>query len=567
MSDLLAAAEAWIAGDPDPETRAELRALLASGDRAELADRMDGSLPFGTAGLRGVVAAGSNRMNRAVVIRATRGLADHLLATTGPDRGPVVVGRDARHSSPAFLEDTVAVLAAAGLDVVLLPGAVPTPVVAFAALEVEAVAAVVITASHNPPADNGYKVYAGNGVQIVPPTDVEIAAAIGRVGAAVTVPRVEDPFHDPRVRVVADMPDRYLEALSATLPVVAGDRSLRIVYTPLHGVGGRLAVAAPERFGFRCLHPVARQFAPDGAFPTVRSPNPEEPGTLELALELAAAVDADLVLANDPDADRLAVAVPDGGGFRVLTGNQVGALLADFLLEHTVSERPILVNTVVSSPVLEAIAREAGAIYARTLTGFKWIWNAVLDLEAADRGRFLFGYEEAIGYTVWPRVRDKDGIATAVVFAELAAVAAAAGQTVWDRLEALERRHGLWVSHQESFLRPGREGHEEIAAAMARLGREVPARLGPRAVTGAVDYRLGAEGRPRWLPAAPLVEYDLLGEGKARIRPSGTEPKLKIYVDLRGELGSGEDRWSRERALLAEAAAVARDLARFAGVV
>ncbi len=565
-NDPIDAARVWAAHDPDPHTRAELEALIDAGAVDDLADRMDGTLTFGTAGLRGVVEAGSNRMNRAVVIRTTRGVADHLLATTGPDRGPVVVGRDARLSSQAFMEDTIAVLAAAGLDVVYGPGTTPTPGVAFAARELGAVAAIVITASHNPPEYNGYKVYAANHVQIIPPTDREIADAIAEVGPADEVPRVDDPFEHPLVRPIPNLRGDYLSALPAALVGVTVDRSMKVVYTPLHGVGGPYTTVALERAGFRSVYPVARQFEADGRFPTVSFPNPEEPGALDLAHELAAAIDADIVLANDPDVDRLAVSLPEPGGvWRPLTGDQIGVLLADFLLEHGTVDRPIVLNTVVSSPMLASVAEAAGAFYDRTLTGFKWIWNAALALEAEGKGNFLLGYEEAIGYSVWPRVRDKDGISAAAVFAQMAGHEMVAGGSVWRRLERLYRLHGVWVSAHHNIVRPGREGRGEIDAAMDRLGDRIPAELGGLPVTAVTDYRLNADRRPFYLGATPLVEYTLGDRGRALIRPSGTEPKLKIYVDLRGELGSGADRAGVEEELRMSARRVAVALAAFAG--
>ncbi len=561
-ADVVAAAREWIAGDPDPETRAELQALIEAGDLAELTDRMAGTLHFGTAGLRGKVEAGSNRMNRATVIRATRGVADWLLA--GGNRGPVVVGRDARLSSERFMADTVGVLVAAGIDVRYLADPTPTPVVAYAARKLEAAAAIVVTASHNPPDDNGYKVYASNAAQIIPPTDAEIAAAIDRVGRAVDVPRVSDPYGDPHARAVT-MWDSYLADLHRLLPDVPGDRGLEIVYTPLHGVGGRWTTGALAEFGFDAVDPVPEQFEPDGRFPTVAFLNPEEEGALDLAEARAADTRADLILANDPDTDRLAVALPHDGRWRKLTGNQIGVLLADFLVSHTELDRPILVNSIVSSPMLADIAEAAGAVYTSTLTGFKWIWNAVLDLERAGEGTFLFGYEEALGYSVWPAVRDKDGISAAVVFAEMAAAELAAGRTVWDRLADLYRRFDLWVSTQLSVVRPGVDGAAEISAAMDRLAVSRPESLGGFEVEDVTDFRRGAEQRPRWLPAAPLVEYGLGESGRALIRPSGTEPKIKIYVDLRTD--AGEDVAATEAALRRRADEVAADLARFAGLM
>ena len=557
MTDLTTAAEQWIAGDPDPETRAELKAILDSGDEDELQERVGTTLHFGTAGLRGKVEAGSNRMNRATVIRASRGLADHLLATTPRDRGAVVVGRDARLSSQAFMDVVVAVLVAAGLEVVYFPEPVPTPLVAYAAKHFSAVSAVVVTASHNPPADNGYKVYDINAVQIVPPTDREIAAAITAVGPANQVPMAEI-LGDHAVEVHAELFDDYLDEVAAALPQVTGDRSLSIVYTPMHGVGGRYVLTALDRFGFTNVHPVPVQFEPDGRFPTVAFPNPEEPGAMDRAHQLAASIDAELVIANDPDADRLAVSLAEPeGGYRQLTGNQIGVLLAEFLLQHSEIDQPVVLNSIVSSPMLASVAEHHEATYDQTLTGFKWIWNAALDLEAADRGDFEFGYEEALGYSVGPAVRDKDGISAAVAFCALAAEAKGDGATIWDRLGDLYEREGVWVSTQGSVTRPGVDGAAQIAAAMASLEEQMPHSLGGFEVTELTDYRSGAEDRPRYLGATPLVVFTL-GAGRALVRPSGTEPKLKIYVDLHDE--AGEDWRATEERLLQLAEQVAADL-------
>jgi phosphomannomutase len=541
-----------------------LEALIDASDLSELADRMAGTLEFGTAGLRGRVEGGSNRMNRAVVIRATWGLAQHVLATSGPDRGPVVVGRDARLSSPQFLDDTVGVLAAAGLEVAMIDGPSPTPVIAYVAKEMGAVAGIIITASHNPPADNGYKAYAANAVQIVPPDDTSIASFIDSAPPAVDVPLVGSPRSHPLVsQVPAGIIDAYYAAVLATVPSAPDGEGPRMVYSAMHGVGGETLIELFNRAGMHRVVPVPEQFQPDGHFPTVAFPNPEEPGAMDLSNALAADVEADLVIANDPDADRLAVSLPVDGRWRQLTGNQIGVLLADFVLETTDQPDALVIQSIVSSPMLASVAAAHGASYDRTLTGFKWICNAALDRAAAGDGTFVFGYEEALGYSVGRTVRDKDGISAALAFAVMAARAAADGGTVWDRLGRLYADHGLWVSTQKSIVRGGTEGLEQIAAAMASLQGRTPDSLAGRPVTGVTDYRTGAENRPRWLGNTDLVEYTLGDAGRALIRPSGTEPKIKIYVDLRGDAGA--DWMAAEEGLLAQAGMVAEDLASFAG--
>ena len=561
-SDLREVTEAWIAADPDKKTRAELQGLLDAGDADELRERMDGSLEFGTAGLRGRVEAGSNRMNRAVVIRTTRGLAEYLLEREPDSDKPVVIGRDARLSSKRFQKDAIAVLSGAGILVRYFEDPVPTPVVAYASRLLGARAAIVITASHNPPLDNGYKVYDSNGAQIIPPTDLAIAAKIAAAPDAVDVPRLAKKY---RKEVSHPVPggifERYLEDLAKVRAVTDPASDLKIVYTPMHGVGGTYVTGALKAFGYSDIVPVAEQYEPDGRFPTVAFPNPEEPGALDLANSLAAETDADLIIANDPDTDRLAVSLQRGDGWRPLTGNQIGVLLADYMLATTSLERPMVLNSIVSSPMLASIATRYGARFATTLTGFKWIWNAALDLEAAGEGSFLCGYEEALGYSVSAQVRDKDGISASVIFADLTAACRQRGESVLDYLARLYEEHGMWVSTQKSIVRPGTEGADQIAAAMVRLAAEPPAALAGIDVVGMTDYREGAEARPRYLAATPLVELDLGERGRALVRPSGTEPKLKIYVDLVSDRDPALDAEEQEMQLVSEADEVAEAIA------
>jgi phosphomannomutase len=564
--DLTDLARTWIDGDPDPDTRAALQDLLDRGDHDALVEHVGSALTFGTAGLRAQVGPGPNRMNRAVVIRTSRGLADHLLATIpdAAERG-VVVGFDARHDSERFARDTVETLAGAGLSVRWFPTPQPTPIVAYAQKALGAAAAVVVTASHNPPADNGYKVYEEGAAQIVPPTDAAIAAAIEAVGPANQVPRVDVVTSEQVAPVAAELIDRYLDELLTARPAAEGP-ARRIAYTPLHGVGLPLVRRALASGGHDDLHVVASQAEPDGDFPTVSFPNPEEPGAMDELLALAEEVAADLALANDPDADRIAVALPDRHGrWRALTGNQIGVLLADHLLSGSQVDRPLVVSSIVSTPMVADVAADHGARAEVTLTGFKWICAAARVLERDDGRQLVYGFEEALGSCVGTVVRDKDGIGAAAAVADLARVLAAEGRTLFDRWDELCQRYGRWVSHQHSIVRPGASGAAEIAAAMDRLSESTPDVLAGYEVTATTDFRTGAESRPPWLATHDLVEFDLAG-GRAMIRPSGTEPKCKIYVDLRAEVGAQDDPEELDAELNANARAVALALAEEVGL-
>jgi phosphomannomutase len=574
-------AQEWAEGDPDPVTRDELLTLVAAADVDLLADLVGGGLTFGTAGLRGRIGPGPNRMNRAVVIRTTRGLVDPLLATdpTAAERG-VVVAFDARHDSERFAQDVTAVVAAAGVRVHRFLTHQPTPIGAFAQKELGAAACVVVTASHNPPDDNGYKVYVEGAAQIVPPTDAAIAAAIAAVGPASEVPRVPDDqlASDPRIRVLGDeLLDRYLAAIPAARPHPhprAAATPLRIAYTPLHGVGRDMVLRALAEAGHTDVHVAPTQAEPDGAFPTVRFPNPEEPGALDAVLRLAADVDADLVLANDPDADRLAVAVPDGsGGFVPLSGNRIGVLLAEHCLSgigrgvDLGGATPLIVSSIVSTPMVASVAQAHGARSEVTLTGFKWICAAARVLEQEGH-HLVYGFEEALGSAVGGVVADKDGISAAVAFADLARGLAAEGRSVLDLLADLHRAHGLWVSHQSSVVHEGVEGARRIAEAMARIGDAPPSRIAGAEVLEVVDFRTGADQRPPWLAEHDLVAFTL-AEGRVMIRPSGTEPKCKVYVDVRAMLeadATEEDLVAAERRLQVRAGELAADLIASAGL-
>jgi len=587
--------EAWIADDPDLGDRAELRALLDRADVgggthsgpgaeavAELRDRFAGRLRFGTAGLRGAVAAGPNRMNRAVVKATTAAVADWLLESGADAAGNgtgVVVGCDARHRSADFADEVAGVLAGTGIAVHLLPRPCPTPLLAFAVRQLGTAVGVMITASHNPAADNGYKLYLSDGAQVIPPVDAEIEERIASVG-----PLAQIPLAEAASPLIIRHGDEVAQAyLDAVVPVAAGPGAagpgaagpgaagpgaagpgaagpgaagavlgpaLNVVYTPMHGVAGDLMLRAIRQAGFASPHVVAAQAEPDPDFPTVAFPNPEEPGALDLALADARRLGAELVVASDPDGDRLAVAVPEpadgtalsatalsatalsataASDWRVLTGDQVGALLGASLLERTAAQAAprtrLVASTIVSSTLLAKIAAAAGAGYAETLTGFKWIARAA---DGRPGTRFVFGYEEALGYAVGDVVRDKDGIGAALAMLWLATSARAAGRSVLEVYDALETVHGVHLTSQLT-LRTA-----EPARIMSRLRADPPAEFGGEPVAGMVDLAgspggPGADGLP--LPAADVLIFRLPG-ARVVLRPSGTEPKIKCYLEI-----------------------------------
>ena len=582
--------EAWIADDPDLGDRAELRALLDRADVgggthsgpgaeavAELRDRFAGRLRFGTAGLRGAVAAGPNRMNRAVVKATTAAVADWLLESGADAAGNgtgVVVGCDARHRSADFADEVAGVLAGTGIAVHLLPRPCPTPLLAFAVRQLGTAVGVMITASHNPAADNGYKLYLSDGAQVIPPVDAEIEERIASVG-----PLAQIPLAEAASPLIIRHGDEVAQAyLDAVVPVAAGPGAagpgaagpgaagpgaagpgaagavlgpaLNVVYTPMHGVAGDLMLRAIRQAGFASPHVVAAQAEPDPDFPTVAFPNPEEPGALDLALADARRLGAELVVASDPDGDRLAVAVPEpadgtalsatalsatalsataASDWRVLTGDQVGALLGASLLERTAAQAAprtrLVASTIVSSTLLAKIAAAAGVGYAQTLTGFKWIARAA---DGRPGTRFVFGYEEALGYAVGDVVRDKDGIGAALAMLWLATSARAAGRSVLEVYDALETVHGVHLTSQLT-LRTA-----EPARIMSRLRADPPAEFGGEPVAGMVDLA-GSPGGPAAdglpLPAADVLIFRLPG-ARVVLRPSGTEPKIKCYLEI-----------------------------------
>jgi phosphomannomutase len=551
LAEIRSRAEEWWRGDPDEETARELKGLLDRKDDQELADRFGASLEFGTAGLRGVLGAGPNRMNRAVVRRTTAGLARYLLREL-PEvtRRGVVVGRDGRRMSREFARDVAEVLAAEGIPAWVFPGVVPTPVAAYATLHLGAAAAVVVTASHNPPEYNGYKVYWANGAQIIPPHDTGIARTIDAVEPANRVrlmPEADARRADRWRDIPEELERAYLNAI-LRLRLHRKAEPLTIVYTAMHGVGGRWMTRALAEAGFTSVHPVPEQQEPNGRFPTVRFPNPEEPGAMDLATRLAEKVGADLVIANDPDADRLAVMAREKSGtLRMLTGNEVGVLLGHYALTRhdPLPPRPFVVSTIVSSVQLGEIARAIGAGYDETLTGFKWIANRALEREDRENATFLFGYEEALGYTVGPVVRDKDGIGAGLFLADLAAFCRARGSTVLGYLEEIQRLHGLYVGKQHNVVLPGAEGAALIQKIMDGFRASPPLEIARMPVRVVNDYLTGesrsAAGAARLgLPSSNVIAYRLEGGSRVTLRPSGTEPKIKYYFEVREAVVAGE---------------------------
>ncbi|MDQ0685892.1 phosphomannomutase [Streptomyces achromogenes] len=540
--DLLARAQAWLAEDPDPETRAELAELIEAGDVTELADRFAGTLQFGTAGLRGELGAGPMRMNRSVVIRAAAGLAAYL-TKNGQAGGTVVIGYDARHKSADFARDTAAVMTGAGFRAAVLPRPLPTPVLAFAIRHLGAVAGVEVTASHNPPRDNGYKVYLGDGSQIVPPADTGIAAQIDAIVSLDDVPR---PETGPQTLDDAVL-DAYLARTDAVL-AQGSPRTARTVYTAMHGVGKDVLLAAFARAGFPEPVLVAEQAEPDPDFPTVAFPNPEEPGAMDLAFAAARATAPDLIIANDPDADRCAVAVPHDGDWRMLRGDEVGSLLGAHLVRR--GARGTFAASIVSSSLLGRIAEKAGLPYEETLTGFKWI---------ARVDGLRYGYEEALGYCVDPEgVRDKDGITAALLVTELASELKEQGRTLLDLLDDLAVEHGLHATDQLSVRV---QDLSVIAHAMDRLRARPPVSLAGLAVTAAEDLTRGTDR----LPPTDGLRYTLDG-ARIVVRPSGTEPKLKCYLEVVVPVAAHADlpaARTRATALLTD---LKRDLSAAAGI-
>lgn len=516
--ELLLTARRWLQAEPDDDIRSELSALIdraEAGDTSELEAAFGGTLQFGTAGLRAAVAPGSMRMNRLVVRQAAAGVGQWILDSqasgalpNAAERG-VVIAHDARRKSDLFALDTARVLAAMGIKAMIHPGVQPTPVLAWSITGLDAAAGVVVTASHNPPADNGYKVFLETGSQIVSPVDTEIAERIERFDpTAVELASETDPLVE---HLDSSWVDAYVEFVPSVRlrPELPG---VSVAYTAMHGVGGVVIERAFAAAGFDVPHVVAAQHEPDGTFPTVAFPNPEEPGAMDLLMAEARNADAAVALANDPDADRLGVAIPQpDGSWRRLSGDEIGWLFADHILANTEGDDRLFVTTLVSSSLLARMAEAAGVHSEETFTGFKWIGK--LATERPDQ-RLMLGYEQALGYLVAPRPLDKDGITAAVMMAEIAAICASEGLTLQDRLDSIASRFGQYVTAELSLRIPPSLGAKWVADIIA----SPPEKIGGRAVTSTVAY-----------PEANLVRLMLDGGMRLQVRPSGTEPKVKLY--------------------------------------
>ncbi|MGF1682090.1 phospho-sugar mutase [Photobacterium minamisatsumaniensis] len=528
----------WLARDPDPVTREELKQLIDTNNRSEIEDRFSSRLAFGTAGLRGIVGAGPNRMNRLVIQETAVGLGRYLLAevANAANKG-VIIGYDGRPDSKQFAEDAACMLVALGIKVFLTEKVAPTPLVAFGVTQLGAAAGIVVTASHNPPAYNGFKVYWSNGAQIIPPHDTGIAATI-EVAASEALPVMTLEAAELQGSLVwlnSDFYTQYRDALTGStyLSNHTQPQDISLAYTAMHGVGAEMAEALLKDAGFNQVYSVQVQREPDGRFPTVNFPNPEEAGAMDLVIAEAQEHNADLACANDPDADRFAVAVrTESGTYKMLTGDQVGVLLGHYLLTHAVPEQCLVGTTIVSSSLLEQVAKSVDATYFQTLTGFKWLTNVAMQKQT-EHSQFLFAYEEALGYTVGNTVWDKDGLSALVAFAQLTAELSANNHTVWDRLEAIYREHGLYLNAQRSIALDA--GSPPIGDT---LRADPPSCIAGRKVMITDDLKVSkkihADGEVESidLPASDVLIYRLDDGSRVVVRPSGTEPKLKCYYEV-----------------------------------
>ena len=525
-------AKQWSEHDPDPTTRAEINALLENPDL--LADRFSGRLKFGTAGLRGLMGGGSNRINRAVILQTGAGLATYMLKAVEQAKSKgIVIGYDGRHGSKQFAQDTAAVFASKGFKIHQSSDVMATPVCAYAVTKFKAAGGVMVTASHNPPEYNGYKVYWENGAQIIPPHDKGIAACIEEAGWADDILNACPKNFDSHV-LDQEFIDSYLAEILAALPKEKR-AATTVAYSGMHGVGHAFVKQTMDKLDFVTFESEKSQEKPDGDFPTVKFPNPEEPNAMDNVLALGKNIDADVVMANDPDADRLAVAVKHKGQIHMLTGDQIGVLLADYMLQSTFS-KPVVATTIVSSQLLEKIAEDKGAECLTTLTGFKWIANAAMNHKAKHQSQFVMGYEEAIGYTIGETVKDKDGVSAAMMFAGMVGADKAQNKGAMDRLEAIYKKHGIFVTSLVSKKIPGQEGAKQILQMMEDARNNPPQRLCGTPLSKSLDLLEEGSGFPK----SNVLIYKYEDGSRVIMRPSGTEPKIKFYYEVRQEVNESD---------------------------
>jgi len=543
-------AQDWVDQDPDIDSKTDGQALIDLNDEAMLLSHFGTSLSFGTAGLRGALGPGPNRMNSATVIRVTSALAAYTKSTVQSDTGYIaIIGFDGRYGSKKFADYAARVLLAEGYKIYLFDDVVPTPRLAHALLEVNASIGIMVTASHNPPQDNGYKVYWGDGAQIIPPHDTEISKRVDLISDTSQVPLSDLNTARTQGRLVdvsQDIQTRYYDAVSK-LRVYDGPTNLNLVYSAMHGVGRKSVERVLRENGYENINIVEAQADPDPDFPTVAFPNPEEPGAMDLSLQLANEVNADVVFANDPDADRLCVAIPVLGGYRLLTGNEIGVLLADELLRYgQYSGETLVVTTIVSTSMLQKVAAEHGARCVETLTGFKWLAHEGMKQQSRG-GAFVVGFEEAIGYSVGPIVRDKDGVSAALIFADLASRSMSQGQSLENRLNDLYRAHGLYETTQRSFKFPGQSGQAIMAQMMDQLRSNPPMELDGCEVREIKDYLISetvslesGQQTNIDLPKSNVLGFHMRNGSRLMVRPSGTEPKIKFYFEICESVADGE---------------------------
>ena len=571
--------ESWLENPYfDEETKKELRAL--KDDEKEIEDRFYRELEFGTAGLRGVIGAGTNRMNIYTVRKATQGLANYIMKQNGQNKG-VAIAFDSRRMSPEFADEAALCLNANGIKAYVFESLRPTPELSYAVRKLGCIAGINITASHNPPEYNGYKVYWEDGAQITPPHDGGIMAEVGAISdfaVVKTMDKAEAMAAGLYVTIGADIDDAYIEELKSQVihwdSIKEAQKDIKIVYSPLHGTGNIPARRVLKELGFENVYVVPEQELPDGNFPTVSYPNPEAAEAFELGLKLAKEIDADLVLATDPDADRLGVYVKDAksGEYITLTGNMSGCLLADYEIGQRQATKGLpddgaLIKTIVTTNMADAIAKAYGVELIEVLTGFKYIGQQILGFEQKKKGTYLFGFEESYGCLIGTHARDKDAIVATMALCEAAAYYKTQGKTLWDAMIDMYEKYGYYKDDIKSITLKGIEGLAKIQEILNTLREDTPEKFGEYTVLSARDYKTGiikdvktGEEKPTGLPASNVLYYDLSDDAWLCVRPSGTEPKVKFYYGIKGT--SLEDANAKSEALGKEVLSMIEEMLR-----